>query len=615
MTRLFISYSRNDEDFARALAEALSDLGVDIWIDVDDIPAGMKWSSAIQEGLDSCEALIIIISPSSMASTNVEDEWQYYLDQGKPLIPVLWKPAKIHFQINRLQYINFDDQPFEAAFSKLHAEILRQGLQLDPLPEKAEDSQPVPEGPSQTNALSSPPLAQPPPAAEEAERDHSPMREPPTLAQPVNEPSPPRQRQHEGNTGSRLSRLNLRAGGFALVIVVMLQVLFGNDLAAIFAPANEFAITPVSEAGVTPMPASSSDTPQPLTEIALAYTDEAQTAVVHATETAASWTATPTPDATETFEAYETILAPTMRTFTPTATSTPTLTPTPPPTFIPPDAANTAWEPSIERSVFEQMQMVVVPGGCFNMGRDPVYEGVPVCLDSFWIGEMEVTNDQYRACVEASSCTSPKDTGFYDSPDYQDYPVVFVSWTQASEYVAWLSAETDLDVRLPTEAQWEYAMRGPQSWFYPWGNTFDGTRLNFCDASCDRTAIADINVNDSYADAAPANSFREQDESWVGAINMAGNVREWVADWYSSDATFNLSQMDAGGLPGVLNPTGTASGTQRVMRGASWYNSASYARSYVREAFSPDSVDDHWGFRVVVVPDAEQAERTTETTP
>jgi hypothetical protein len=75
MARIFLSYSRKDEPFARRLAAALSNMGADIWIDVEDIPAGMKWSSAIQQGLDEGDLLIVVITPDSMASRNVEDEW------------------------------------------------------------------------------------------------------------------------------------------------------------------------------------------------------------------------------------------------------------------------------------------------------------------------------------------------------------------------------------------------------------------------------------------------------------------------------------------------------------------------------------------------------------
>ena len=94
MARLFISYSRNDEEFARQLATSLSEMGADVWIDIEDIPAGMKWSRAIQEGLDSGQLLIVIISPDSMDSRNVEDEWQYYLDNNKsPSCKSKWSPG------------------------------------------------------------------------------------------------------------------------------------------------------------------------------------------------------------------------------------------------------------------------------------------------------------------------------------------------------------------------------------------------------------------------------------------------------------------------------------------------------------------------------------------
>jgi hypothetical protein len=146
MPRLFISYSRMDEVFARQLATSLSTMGGDIWIDIRDIPAGMKWSSAIQEGLDNCDAMIIIISPASMASQNVEDEWQYYRDRGKIIVPVMIQPTQLHYQLGRLQYINFHTQPYNIALSQLHAELYRKGIILSPPPNAV--TQPVPRAPA-----------------------------------------------------------------------------------------------------------------------------------------------------------------------------------------------------------------------------------------------------------------------------------------------------------------------------------------------------------------------------------------------------------------------------------------------------------------------------------
>jgi hypothetical protein len=134
MTNIFISYSRKDQSFASRLATSLCLLGADVWIDLEDIPAGVKWSTAIQEGLNRCDVMIIVLSPDSMASTNVEDEWQYFLDRRKPIVPVLLRPTQIHFQLNRLQYIDFHTLEYDAALNELHDELLRKGFTFSSTP-------------------------------------------------------------------------------------------------------------------------------------------------------------------------------------------------------------------------------------------------------------------------------------------------------------------------------------------------------------------------------------------------------------------------------------------------------------------------------------------------
>ncbi|MBN2306249.1 MAG: TIR domain-containing protein [Anaerolineae bacterium] len=145
MTRIFISYSRQDEDFARQIATDLDRLGADVWIDVDDIPAGVNWSTAIQGGLDTCETLLLILSPDSMGSNNVTDEWQYFRDEKKLIIPVLWRPVDhMHFQLRRLQRVDFFTQPYDAALRELYTRLLNPdgSLSDDLLP--PEDSAPPP---------------------------------------------------------------------------------------------------------------------------------------------------------------------------------------------------------------------------------------------------------------------------------------------------------------------------------------------------------------------------------------------------------------------------------------------------------------------------------------
>jgi hypothetical protein len=128
MTHIFISYSRKDAAFARRLAESLSHLGADLWLDVEDIPAGMNWRSAIQEGLDTAQLMLVVISPDAMKSVNVEHEWQYFMDEGKTIIPVLWRTAKLHFQLRSLQWVDFQNQPYDAAFDKLLDELKKYGF-------------------------------------------------------------------------------------------------------------------------------------------------------------------------------------------------------------------------------------------------------------------------------------------------------------------------------------------------------------------------------------------------------------------------------------------------------------------------------------------------------
>lgn len=175
-TRIFLSYSRKDQAFAWRLAQALSSAALDVWIDIDDIPAGQKWSTAIQEGLMTSAALIVVLSPAAMASRHVEDEWQYFLDRGKPVIPVLLTPTDVHFELSRLQYVSFYRQKFNVALLQLLTELRRLNLHVSvadylqetrlrkPSPSPPASSsagRPLPLPPSQA----APAPAKPPPAA------------------------------------------------------------------------------------------------------------------------------------------------------------------------------------------------------------------------------------------------------------------------------------------------------------------------------------------------------------------------------------------------------------------------------------------------------------------
>jgi serine/threonine-protein kinase len=193
-----------------------------------------------------------------------------------------------------------------------------------------------------------------------------------------------------------------------------------------------------------------------------------------------------------------------------------------------------------------------------------------VALDSFWIDRTEVSTMQFERCVEAEGCDEPscwKDGDLIrDDSDFNgpQQPVVCVNWHQAQAYCEWAGG------RLPTEAEWEYTARGPEGLEYPWGNEFDGTKLNYCDVNCPKN-YADDSFDDGYAYTAPVGSYPDG-ASWCGALDMAGNVREWAEDWFGEYPSGRQ-----------VNPTGPSSGIQRVMRGGAWEGLLFDTRNTVRK--------------------------------
>ena len=213
--------------------------------------------------------------------------------------------------------------------------------------------------------------------------------------------------------------------------------------------------------------------------------------------------------------------------------------------------------------------MVLVPEGDFVMGSDngdederPVHT---VYLDEFYIDKYEVTNLDYRVCVVDGVCKPPQDMTNYNNPEYENHPVVYVDWEMARTYCDWR------DAQLPTEAQWEKAARGMDARTYPWGEGIACSQANYL--SC----IEDTQPFDSYAGSL----------SPYGAYNMAGNVWEWVADWYSP--AYDVSETD--------NPVGAESGERRVLRGGGWNQHEYLLRTSARLGVVPTDVFLSFGFR------------------
>ena len=218
-------------------------------------------------------------------------------------------------------------------------------------------------------------------------------------------------------------------------------------------------------------------------------------------------------------------------------------------------AESSNWEPV--EDTFNGIAMVQVPAGCFWMGSNLYSSEQPIheqCLtEAFWIGKYEVTNKQYGS------------VGCSDTSSEPNQPRNCVTWFEAHDFCQ------SLGLRLPTEVEWEYAARGPQSRVYPWGNEFESDKVVWDENSDNKTALV---------------GSRPSGASWVGAMDMSGNLWEWVDTPYADYPVDN--QYD-----GDINEDNTI-----VLRGGSWGGgNTNDLRSSSRVGITPDGAGDSVGFR------------------
>lgn len=224
-------------------------------------------------------------------------------------------------------------------------------------------------------------------------------------------------------------------------------------------------------------------------------------------------------------------------------------------------------------------EMVLVAGGEFKMGcnrradshcdadENPYHT---VSLPAFYLDRFEATNAEYQECVKAKTCRPARKYQGFDAPNQ---PAVGVAWADASAYCKWAGK------RLPTEAEWEKAARGADGRVYPWGNSA-------CGCAC---AIQESKeVYGCGKDATWPVGSTPRGKSFYGAEDMAGNVWEWVSDWY--DPKYYA------GSP-KENPPGPATGMQKVRRGGSYANIKNYFRASDRSSAAPETVSNSTGFR------------------
>ena len=221
-----------------------------------------------------------------------------------------------------------------------------------------------------------------------------------------------------------------------------------------------------------------------------------------------------------------------------------------------------------------------------------------VYLDAYWIDQTEVTNAMYARCVEAGTCNKPSFLAFYEDPAFASHPVEYVSWKDAVNYCTWVGR------RLPTEAEWEMAATWDpytnQQRLYPWGNEYDCRKGNFDDETeLDDSLMQAGDVScDGFVRSAPVGSFPEG-ASVYGALDLGGNVWEWVHDAFIEVDPFNASIENYYANSPLENPMGVdpAITEYRSMRGGSYNFTFGFGRAAYRLWYGLDDSYDGVGFR------------------
>jgi len=554
--KTFLSYSRANKDFAVKLAKELKAEGFPVWLDQLDIPLGSRWDVEVEKALTESEIFMVIMTQASIQSDNVLDEIGYAIDNGKRFLPVLLEKCNVPLRLRRFQYVDFTDKSFDEGVESAK-EVLRTLIAQPTIPRDAaaeasqaasphavSDPKPMADADNPnttTSKLRKEKIEQEMHFREETERL---QKEKDDLAKKLQEEHDTNERMQAAKpakieTQPAKSRSKL-IGVFGISILVLAIAGFAG-IKLLSGPAA--ASVPNETQAVFP------DTPM-------------------ATEAAALIPLTakdsPTPPPTEAAVASE----------APTATDAPTA----------PQASSDTSSGTLAAAKTDEkgVEMALVPAGSFPMGNSrgeafeqPVHQ---VYLDAYYIDKVEVTNKEYKACVDDGKCDAPRQVYFFEAApnklyfgasEYDNYPVIFVDWNMAKNFCQWRGA------RLPTEAEWEKAALGDTGNPYPWGKDLDCQKANY------QKCVNRTSEVGSYPDGA----------SPYGVLDMTGNVWEWVSDWYADNYYANSP---------AKNPQGPITGQSKVIRGGSWARFD--VTAYHRRNFAPDYNTFDIGFRCASTP-------------
>lgn len=646
-----ISYAPRDVEFAHRLAHDLRIRGWQTWIAPDDIPPGVEWQKAIDQGLEESGILVLVLTPKAAVSSYVEDETYTAIRLDKAgkmrFLPLLVEDCEMPPSWSAYQYISFQGDykaSLQVLFEQLQPEPMEHLAQLYGQLELAIKEKEW----EQARNLGGQIEAQYPDYQDAAR----------LLAQAVEGQKQQEERKQKlanlyhqmqkaiekgewiaaKTAGQQIKDVDRNYRDITQLLTQVNESLRQQKREAKRAQIRRLQVTITDFIRRIPTGAWFAILGVPLV-IGLIfvfrgfelgnpnelYTPNATVSPLATSVSAILPTATdvgisniPTPSPINTPTLKPLTKTPTTMpsvTNTPTSTNTPTITNTPTPTLDPnvppPNAAlhDTWLRPA------DKMIMVYVPEGTFMMGStdadidaalalcNQLYEksGTGTCERSWFEDEYpQHTITVSDFWIDQTEVTNAQYTlcvmagecqaslhGDDISLNGESYPVVGVSWNDAHDYCQWAEAQ------LPTEAEWEYAARGEDGNIYPWGNEFDGTKANYCDSNC-TFGWKDNSQNDGYVITSPVGNYSPDGDSWIGASDMAGNVWEWTADWYDRNYFENSPEK---------NPTGPESSDYKVSHGGGWFNTPSNLRSSFRDSLVPDIRLNSLGFRCAVIPD------------
>jgi formylglycine-generating enzyme required for sulfatase activity len=544
MSYIFISYSHKDKDYVHDLQQALQNQGLNVWID-DRIDFGTTWPKVIQQHLDDCTAFIVVMTEIAYESEWVQNEVTRARRKKKPFFALLLS-GDTWLSFEAIQY---EDVTGNKLPSKKFYETLKLIIAREDETAREKEEREVAEKAARERAERD--------AAEKAAREKEEKENAEKLL---------RMKAARENA-ERIAHEKAERDAAKKLAREKQEQEKAEKIAREKATREAKQKKPVTQK----QPARKS-LPAWLGVLGIIFI--VIVTVIIATNQRPS---TPIPTTTDTFTA----LPMATETFSATASPLPTEIVTPePPTITP---APTLGIGSTMISDTDGMVMVYVPAGSFKMGSDdanypdeqPMHS---ITLDAFWIDQTDVTNAMYTKCVSAAACQPPTNTHsatrtrYYGNSQFDDYSVVYVDWDRADAYCKWARR------RLPTEAEWEKAARGADQRIYPWGNEApNNTLLNYNKILGDTTEVGKYTIS-----ASP-----------YGALDMAGNVWQWVADWYDANDYYyeTLGQ-------NTINPQGPPNAQNRVIRGGAWFNVADeFVRSAYRGTLNPLSSSNGIGFR------------------